>query len=115
MHSTTGRSWALTRKVYPAGEQVSGALARLRPGEKPGVRPRVDRLAVEESLDLVAAVALEEAHVRVGFHAFRDDMQMQAVAERDDGLREHAVVVGRPGADVRSEERRVGKECRSRW
>src|SRR5690348_17394550 len=25
------------------------------------------------------------------------------------------VAVDRPGADLRSEERRVGKECRSRW
>src|SRR2546422_5543401 len=31
------------------------------------------------------------------------------------GAQEEAVVVGRERVDPRSEERRVGKECRSRW
>ena len=35
------------------------------------------RLAVEEALHLVAAVALEEAHLRVGLDALGDHLEVQ--------------------------------------
>src|SRR5206468_5139495 len=45
---------------------------------------RRNRLAVQEPLHLVAAVALEEVQLRVGLDALGDHLQVQRVAERDD-------------------------------
>ena len=38
-----------------------------------------------------------------------------AVLKKGDGFGEQSLMTGRPSAATRSEERRVGKECRSRW
>jgi hypothetical protein len=53
---------------------------------------RRDRPAEKVALHLVALVRLEELELLLVLHAFRDDLEVQAVAERDDGFRQDAAV-----------------------
>src|SRR5688572_6668690 len=85
---------------------------------------RRDRPAEEVALHLVALVRLEEVALGGVLDALADHLQVQRMAERDDGPRQDAAVWPAVRGDVaheravdleRSEERRVGKECRSRW
>src|SRR6185369_7990812 len=48
---------------------------------------RRDRPAEQVTLHLVALVRLEELELLLVLHAFGDHLEVQAVAERDDGLR----------------------------
>src|SRR2546427_4111451 len=61
------------------------------------------RLAVQEALHLVAAVALQEMELGVGLDALGDHFQVQRVTERDDGLGEDPVLGFRAAADVAHE------------
>src|SRR5436190_12903666 len=64
---------------------------------------RRHRLPVEEALYLVAAVAFEKMQLRVGLDALGDHLQVQRVSERNDRLREDAVLGLGAGADVAHE------------
>ena len=56
---------------------------------------RRQRLAEIIALDFVTEIGVQEIELLRSFHAFGDDAQTQAVAERDDGLgNRRAVVVG---------------------
>src|SRR3954447_13718850 len=57
------------------------------------------RLAVQEALYLVAAVALEEVELPIGLGALRDHLERERVPERDDGGGEDAVLALRARAD----------------
>src|SRR5688572_2537130 len=82
---------------------TSSALLVARARKQRAVHARLDRLAVEEALALVARKPSQKPHLRIGLDALCHDLQAQAVAERDDGLGEHALVGTRAGADVAHE------------
>src|SRR3546814_13867005 len=64
-------------------------------------------------LGFLALVNLEELQLLKGFHTFGNDVQVQALAQADDGAHQFCVIaVDAQVADerlIRSEERRVGK------
>src|SRR5260221_832862 len=64
---------------------------------------RRHRLAVEEALHLVATVALEKMQLRIGLDALGDHLQVQRMAEGDDGRGEDTVLGLRAAADVAHE------------
>src|SRR5688572_31823486 len=68
---------------------------------------------VREAADHLASVRAEVQKLIVGQHALIDRLLICLIA------RGHVLLEGLPGlaktSTIRSEERRVGKECRSRW
>src|SRR5260370_21044295 len=67
---------------------------------------RLRRLALELARDELAAPQLDHHPIAAPDRGLRRDDEERAVAVD----RQHGVA-----GDLRSEERRVGKECRSRW
>src|SRR5260221_347480 len=67
---------------------------------------RRHRLAVEEALHLVATVALEKMQLRIGLDALGDHLQVQRMAERDDGRAERSTEPT-PGLSPASSQARV--------
>src|SRR3990167_1777250 len=107
----TGRSVACAMpQVYGRRCGSSAApRAALGVGEQPRVRLGRERLAEVEALQLVALVAPQEPQLSVGLDALGDHLEVQGVAERDDGLRDHALLRFGAGADV-AHERAVDLE-----
>src|SRR5256884_8301668 len=103
-----GRPVVLVRP--PAVEQVGDLwelLGPLSPGHGPGVGPRV------------LVVCADDASAAEWVAPAPDDRSIHAVTglgRTGRGLKERSVdMLAAAPKDLRSEERRVGKECRSRW
>ena len=110
-----------THELLLAAKAAAPALAWLGSEEKNAAILRMADAIVRETDVILAA---NEADVQAAKGAISDVMldrlrlTQARIAAMADGMRQVAALpdpVGEVLAEVRSEERRVGKECRSRW
>src|SRR5690606_41462521 len=84
-------------------------------------RPLALREELKGELEIVMRVYFEKPRTTVGWKGLINDPHMDNSFQINDGLRIARKLLleindsGLPAAGERSEERRVGKECRSRW
>ncbi len=76
------------RLMVASGSNLSGFLARIISANASGVH----RGAAEEALILIAAQRAQEFQLLLGFHAFGDHLQAQAVRQRDDRVHDGRVL-----------------------